>query len=412
MLIAICLLGIGISLSSLLKVSSTPEPNSWLRVDPKPVERRLGLVGRIEAASQSSITAPFDGLIETLVIGSGQRAERGQRLLTLDTTQLDIQLRQAWAEQLKAERSVQEMKFWEQSQEVARARRALTNAQLDLNDTERKLLDTQGLLKRGIVPRMELDALEQQVKVQRLELTAAQAELSAAREKGQGENRQIADMELKNAQSRYQALQVLRDQREITAPFSGILLSPQNIANNGSPPPTVQSGTRVVQGMTLFELANLEQLQALAHVDEIDLNQLHEGQPVTINGDGFSGITLFGRVQSIGIKAVGTEISSTGATYEVIVSLPPLSTEQQQRVRLGMSARLTIITYNNPSAMVVPFEALRLDNQQKATAIYRRDMTLPPEDIALTLGQSMPEGVEVLGLNPGFVKINAYAAEH
>lgn len=385
---------------------SDPAQSQWIRVDPQPLESRLGLVGRIEASNYLTIAAPFDAGVEALTTVVGQRVERGQRLLMLDTLQLDIQLRQAQAEQLKAWRVVQDMERWEQSQDVARARRALSNTRMGLSDTERKLHDTQGLLKRGIVPRMEVDALVQQLRVQRLDLSAAEAELDAALAKGKGENRLIAQMELKNTQSRYQALQALHAQREIKAPFAGIVLRPPNPLGSGMPLAAVQSGTRVTQGTPLFELANLEQLQAVARVEEVDIHQLQEGQLVDVTGDGFEGLTLSGRVQSIGVKGIAAEASGAGATYEVIVSFAPLNAELQKRVRLGMSARLSIVIYTNPNAMVIPPEALLQSATQGLRVNYRSEMNQPPQAVPLTLGRATPQGVEVSGLASGYVEIN------
>jgi len=101
---------------------------------------------------------------------------------------------------LKAKRAVHDLAHWSQGQEVARARRAMTTIQMSLGDTERKLAETSALLARGIVPRMEVDALEQQANTQRLDLTAAQAEFKLVLAKGGGEDRQIAEMELANPQ--------------------------------------------------------------------------------------------------------------------------------------------------------------------------------------------------------------------
>ena len=84
----------------------------------------------------------------------GQRVERDQLLYTLDTAQLDVQVRQALAELLKAKRAVQDLANWESGQEVGRARRVAT-ARMGLADTERKLAETRSLLDRGIVPRLK-----------------------------------------------------------------------------------------------------------------------------------------------------------------------------------------------------------------------------------------------------------------
>jgi multidrug efflux pump subunit AcrA (membrane-fusion protein) len=291
---------------------------------------------------------------------------------------------------------------WTHGQEMARVRRALSNSQLNLNDTERKLKETRVLLERGIVPRMEVDALTQQAHMQRLDLKAAQAELKDVEAKGQGENRQIADMQLANATAKHQALQALEGQREIRAPFAGIIVRvPGNSTETTARP--VQQGVRVSQGQPLFGLANLEQLKVVAKVDESDINQLQEGQSVEITGDGFGDILLNGSIASVGSQALQSEFQGGGASFELSVALPTLTTPQKQPIRLGMSARLSIITYQNPNAIVVPPEAINEHDGQHVVN-YRRTLEKPARRVNVSVGKATSEGVEVFGLFPGFIR--------
>lgn len=396
-----------IAIAALLAFQAQPrstQPNiRWLHVQPQLLENQLGLVGKIEAAKHSILAAPFDGLVHVLAVTEGQRAERGQRLLTLDTTQLDIQIREALAVQLKARRTVQDMQNWEQSEEVSRARRTLTNARLNLEDTEAKLGDTRRLFERGIVARMEVDSLEQQAKTQRLDFIAAQAELQAAQNRGQGESRQIADMELANAQARHQALLALHAQRELSAPFAGIVLPTINSEDGGDTPP-IQPGIWVTQGTPLFELASLERIKAVARIEEADLHQLDEGMSVEITGDGFAGITLHGHISSIGIQGISSTYGGS-TTYEVIVAVDPLTPEQRQRIRLGMSARLVIVTYRSESGLALPAEALHRDDEGNTTVEFREEMNEAPQRLNVKPGRAVPQGVEVFGIGPGYVAV-------
>lgn len=386
--------------------SAAANTEQWLPVAVEPLVQRLGLAGRIEPGALLTLTAPFDGTVQDKPVEEGQRVERGQVLLRLDTTQLQIQLRDALAELLKARRAVQDLQGWTNGQDMARPRRALSTSQLNLNDTERKLEETRVLLERGIVPRMEVDALMQQAQMQRLDLKAAEAELKDMGEKGQGENRQVADMQLANATAKYEALQVLEGQREISAPFAGIIVRvPGNSADTTARP--VQQGARVSPGQPLLGLANLEQLKVVAKVDEGDINQLQEGLPVDITGDGFGGILLNGKITSVGSQVLQSEFQGSGASYELGVALPPLTPAQQQRIRLGMSARLSIITYQNPNAIVVPPGAIN-EHDGQYFVNYRRLPEKPSRRVTVTVGQATSGGVEVFGLFPGFIRTDSH----
>lgn len=400
----VLLAGAGIAVQS---HRSAAEPlntaEQWLAVKPDALVHQIGLVGKIEPDTTLTLTAPFDGNVQANLVEQGQRVDAGQVLLRMDPALLEVQLRDALSAQLKARRTVQEMQDWDSSPTVSRARRNLRTAQMSAGNTQRKLTESENLFQRGIIPRNELDDLKQQTQQQQLDLIAARDELQQALDQGKGEYRQIADMELTNATVKYDALYQQLEGKEVKAPFSGIVVpapgsgnAAQGAGNTNAP---VQAGSKVSQGQVLFGLANIERLKIVAKVSELDINQLHQGQAVEVMGDGFDGERLSGSVSVVSGLAIAGDTQGS-AQFPVTLSIPRLTPQQLQRVRLGMSARLTIVTYNNAQAIVIPSQAIQPD----MTVEYRPAMDKPVERVTVTTGQSTPQGVEVFGLKPGFVK--------
>ncbi|MBV6749278.1 HlyD family efflux transporter periplasmic adaptor subunit [Pseudomonas chlororaphis] len=385
-----------------------PKNGQWIPVQAAPLVHQIGLVGKIEPQKTITLTAPFDGNVRAVLVEQGQRVESGQTLVQMDPALLEIQLRDALSAQLKARRAVQELQDWSNSQQVARSRRSLRAVEMSVGNNERKLRESQTLFQRGIIARSELDDLQQQLQTQRLDLAAAQGDLQQALDQGKGEYRQIADMELTNTTVKYEALRALLEGKNVLAPFAGIVVpapgatSPPGSTTTSSGP--VQNGSRVTQGQVLFGLANIEQLKIVSKVSELDINQLHQGQSVEILGDGFDGVRLDGAVDIVSSLALPSDAPGGSAQFPVTLSVPKLSEEQLQRVRLGMSARLTIITYRNEQAIVLPPTALQhVDNG--LVVEYREALDQPVKRVAVSTGQATPEGVEVFGLQPGFVRL-------
>jgi len=385
-----------------------PKNGQWIPVQAAPLVHQIGLVGKIEPQKTITLTAPFDGNVRAVLVEQGQRVESGQTLVQMDPALLEIQLRDALSAQLKARRTVQELQDWSNSQQVARSRRSLRAVEMSVGNNERKLRESQTLFQRGIIARGELDDLQQQLQTQRLDLAAAQGDLQQALDQGKGEYRQIADMELTNTTVKYEALRTLLEGKNVLAPFAGIVVpapgatSPPGSTTTSSGP--VQNGSRVTQGQVLFGLANIEQLKIVSKVSELDINQLHQGQSVEILGDGFDGVRLDGTVDIVSSLALPSDAPGGSAQFPVTLSVPKLSKEQLQRVRLGMSARLSIITYRNERAIVLPPAALQhVDNG--LVVEYREAVDQPVKRVAVTTGQATPEGVEVFGLQPGFVRL-------
>ncbi|WKC35553.1 efflux RND transporter periplasmic adaptor subunit [Ectopseudomonas chengduensis] len=394
------------ALSFQMQPRATAEPPSgqWLAVQPSNLEHRIGLVGRIEPARTISISAPFGGNIANNFVEPGQRVIKGERLLSMDASELEVQVRDALSTLLKARRTVRELQDWEAGQEVSRARRALRSVQMGLDGNEQKLKDTRSLHERGIVARNELEELERQTQLQRLDLQAAEAELQAVLERGRGEYRQIAEMELANAEVKHSALSRQLASGDILAPFSGIVVQAPGISAEEAAKGPVQTGSRVSQGQPLFGLASIEGLRVIARVAELDVNQLKEGQPVDVTGDGFDGQHLQGKVMVVGGQALGGSVPGGSSQFEVVVSIPELDEAQMRQVRLGMSAKLSILTYHNPDALVVPSAAMRRAGD-KWLLDYRSAPEHPVSVVEVEAGRSMPDGLEVFGLEPGYVRV-------
>jgi len=407
----LCVLVCGFAFAILrpLDPPAVPGEARWLPVQPQLLENRLGLVGRIEPATRLQITAPFDGSINELAVAEGDRVEKGQILLTLDTKQLDIQRREVYGELLKSNRNMEKVRDWDNSEEVVRARRTVTNAEMALKNTKSKLADTRLLFQRGIVARMDVDALEEQLETQKLELASSHGELQTAMEKGQGESRKIAEMEFMNVKDRFDALQALHAQRELRAPFAGTVLRPPqtNSTENPNDNAPLQVGKNVKQGTALLVLANMERFNAMARVEEADLHQLSEDMPVEITGEGFDGAVLRGRIVKIGSQGKSADEQGGSATYEVVASIDPLSPEQQKHVRLGMSARLAVITYRAKEGFALPSEAVQRGEDGQPFVMHRQSMDEKPKRVAIKTGRAVPQGVEVFGLEPGYVELPA-----
>ncbi|MBT2788945.1 MULTISPECIES: efflux RND transporter periplasmic adaptor subunit [unclassified Halomonas] len=379
------------------------EQADWWPVVPQSYVQKIGLVGRVEPAELLSINAPFEGDVVELKVAEGSQMLEGEMLLKLDTTQLDIQLREALAQRLQAQRAFNDLQKWEQGQEVARARRTLSSVRLNLNDTVRRLSESRTLLEKGIVPRMEVESLEQQATIQQLDLEAAESELASTLAQGQGENRLIAEMELENATARHEALLALYEKRTLHAPFSGVVISPSSQDGEAKHEP-LQNGTHVTQGQPLFTLASTERVRVVAQAEEVDINMLEPGQPVTITGDAFPDFELQGELSFIGVQRMESQGYENGASYLINVSVPPLTLEQQRYIRLGMSAHLHINTYLNDAAMIVPPEAIRQD-ENGSYIEFRASSQDEPERLGVEIGQSTPSGIEVFGLTQGLVRL-------
>lgn len=374
----------------------------WVYFEKTVLENHIGLVGKIESEERRTIFAPFEGRVNAMQVSYGDAVNSGQTLGTIDTTQLDIKIREAHSDFLKQQSTLEELKNWKNSSEVTQARRAFSSAEISLQNTLDELDKAQHLFNRGIIPRNEVEALERQVRSQRLDVNERREDLKNTIERGTGVNLKVAEMQKINSEINYRRLSDLRRQRSIVAPFDGIILplrQSQTIASQALP----QTGMSVSQGAALFDIASLESLIATTSIEEGDLNQITVGMPVSVTGGGFPSATLHGTIKSIGAQAVQEGSYDSSSTYEVTVAIKSPNTEIRRLIRLGMTANLNIVTYLNQSGIAVPPEAIFYTKDGNAAVLYRKELTDEAEEVSVEVGRAMPIGVEIFGINEGHI---------
>lgn len=376
----------------------------------QPVERRAfnvsaGFVGSIVPGEGEPIVAPFDGAVQRIDFVYGDRINPGQPLLVLDRSELDQVRNEAQANYLKAAQVAADMNNWESSSDVLSARRSAALAGYDLQETERKIAETKALLDRGLVPRGEYDGLIQQRRSQQYAAAGANENLSNALKRGRGTDREVAILALANARTRLEEVNRQAENAVVRAPVEGVIVRPpQGKADAGDG--AVHAGTRLTRGQLIGSIARSGNLAVSFNIDESDVVKLKVDQPVTVSGAGFPGLVLNGKITSIASEASNANAAGSGkASFTAIVRLDQLAPEQAARVRIGMSANISVISYTNPSAIVVPPQAVR-GTAPDVTVMVRDTPGGKARAVKVQIGQVAPDGVEILsGLKPGQILV-------
>jgi PAS domain S-box-containing protein len=371
----------------------------------QPVSARIAVVGVLEPGANVSVVAPYDGTVRERLFRYGGAVTQGDVLLRMDRGEVETRLREARAAEIRAQQRVEELRGWANGFEVARARRQLAAAELETTNLRARLQQSQMLLSRGIIPAEEHRNLVQQQRNQELQLQAAQQDLAATLDRGSELHLRTAELELANAETRVRELETDLQNAEVRAPVSGVVLLPVERAGSQGRVETIEAGTRVSRGQTMFGIGDLAGFLVRGQVDEIDVNQVRPGQSVTVTGDAFAGEVLTGRVASVAAQA-SQDTSGMGRgmpNFAVSIAITDLTPEQRARLAVGMSASLAIITHEREDAVVLPPNAIRDEGGTRVVRVREgaRVVSRP-----VTLGISTPEGIEIReGVAPGDVVV-------
>lgn len=395
--IAVGLLVLAVSLS--IGQGGSAASERILVVAPRPFASTLAITGSIVPAQSVDILVPFDGTVKAMHFAYGQTVTPGQILFVMDDFDLMQRRREAESAYLKAVQTGTEMMNWDRSADVMRARRAVQSAANDLRHSERKLEEAKPLLDRGLIPRNEYDGLLQQQVTQRLALTGARQDLEAVLARGRGPNRQAVMTDLQGAEARLRDLEGLLGSTVVRAPAAGVILKPPASKENAAA--SLHAGARLSRGQVVALIGESGGLAVEAMADEIDANRIREGQPVMVTGPAFGDHMLTGRVERIAAQAFSEDGGADKAPRfpaRIVVDAVPEAT--RRHIRFGMSANVAITLYQNPSAIVVPAEAVKGAMPQSFVTV--REASGRRRDVAVRLGEASVEGVQILsGLKPG-----------
>ena len=185
----------------------------------------------------------------------------------------------------------------------------------------------------------------------------------------------------------------------------------------------VEIGQTVVANMTvanIFTIADLDNMQVIADVDEADIGQVKVGQRVTFSVDAYPDDVFNGKVTQVRLNP--TEKSNV-ITYEVVVS----ADNADHKLIPGLTANITIYTAESQNALIVPASAIKfspkdLDDESlpqkaqdapadaKAVVWTVRGDKLYP--VAVTTGTNNGVNVEIVsGLKKGDVVAVDYSAD-
>jgi PAS domain S-box-containing protein len=380
-----------------------------IKIAPQPVSFSITMTGYLEPLNVINITCPLSGRVQEVYARYGEIVNEGQKILKMDASEVEQKLRDAKAAYIKASEQFKSLENWENSADVARAKRSLTKAKLNLDSQKKELEETERLFNKGIVPATESEGAKQQYISQQLDYQTAQEELQAILEKGNEKNKNIARLEMDNAHSKLKELELQLKQSSVTATVSGVIIMPTATGDDKNVK-KVEKGSSFQQGDIMFSIGNLSGFAVRSKVDEIDLVKIQEDQKVKVTGDAFPSITLNGKIYKISSQATKASGSSEsegggGPSFEIVVNIDELTPELRNKIFIGMSANLEIFIYEKPDALMVPVSAVEMEGNRRF--IYKRSAAgtgskVISERVEVQTGYTTIDSVEIIkGLTAG-----------
>ena len=267
--------------------------------------------GTVEADTTVLIGTQVSGVVKKVYVDFNSHVKKGQLLAELDQVPLQSQVQQA-----------------EASLESAKSEVAYQSATYERY---------KALLDKKLVAQADFD----QVKY----------------------NYDNAKANLKTSQAGYDKALVNLSYASIFSPIVGVVLNR-----------AVDQGQTVAASFStpnLFTIGNdLTHMQVQAAVDEADIGQVKQGQPVSFTVDAYPTETFKGDVRQVRLQPT---VTSNVVTYTVIVNAP----NPDLKLMPGMTANITVLVQKLDSVLIVPGKALRFTPDATWLAEYMKNNPFP-----------------------------------
>jgi HlyD family secretion protein len=287
-------------------------------------DKEISASGTIES-TEVTVSAKVAGEIQKLLVDEGTSVKKGDTLLLLDHTDLDIQLRQAEANAAAAEAQLRLTLRGARSEDLIQAEANYTNAREDLARMEE-------LFKSNTITQKQLDDartrfINAQQMYEKLKRGSRSEEIDAARAHRNQATAQVDAIRKKISDS------------YVVAPMDGIITQK-----------LIEEGEIVMQHGALFRIARLDNVHLTIYVPEAELAKITIGQEAKIFIDAYperpfpGKVTFISPVAEFTPKNIQTKDDRTKLVFGVKIEVP----NPDQTLKPGMPAD-AVIEVNKPS---------------------------------------------------------------
>lgn len=274
--------------------------------------------GKIRPWTEVSVSSQINGRVWRVAVQEGDRVQRGQVLVEIDPVPLRTQL-----DSLQAS--------------LQAARQQVESARLTLEQTRRNWDRARELFGQGLLTKEALEKAQTEWEVRQREHAVAQ-------------------QRLRELEAQLERLRHDYDQVRITSPIDGWVIGVY-----------VEEGETVVVSIAgiggerpLVKVADLTRWKVRLEVDENDIVQVREGQPVRITIDALPDREFWGRVTLVGYQPL-SETTTQQLGQTVRENLFPVEVELREtlpEVRPGFTVHAEIVTAEKKQVLSIPIQAL------------------------------------------------------
>lgn len=365
-----------------------------------PLEVVVSETGTIEPLTKVEIKSRVAGQVAQLLVDVGDRVEKGQLLLKLDTTDMERERARAEADRDMMKARLSMLEAGARPEEIREAEAQLEQAESAYQRANAEYQRSQAAVKAETITLRDAESARNDFDGARAQREAAKARLARLKAGARAEELMEARAQLAKAEVALRAAQDQLDYASIRSPMAGTVIK-RGIEVGEMVSPGVSA---TAQGTSMLTVADLDRLILKSSLNQIDIGKVTKGLSVEVRVDSAPGKVFLGTIHKVAPAAEGGKSSQDSLqTFPVETILKAESGMPTELLKPGMTADLDIQVTRKPDALYLPVEAVIRGKGNEATVtLPAKSADAKPEVRTITLGLTNDHQIEVVdGLAKG-----------
>ncbi len=336
-----------------------------LKITQIPTSSALYFSGSVLPLKITPVISSAAGTVDKIKFSYGQSVKKGQLLLTIKSSKRQSTYQTALTKYLQAKQT--------------------------FSQSKKQYDGDKQLWNKGLIPTNTYETSKSTYLLNQLTLLQTEGQLKGTL--NDQDINKLKNLSIENFAAVNKALELNKTAATINifSPASGEVLFPNQASNK------IKTGLATKKEQVLLNIDSSSGISFDIKINEINVNQLHVGQPATITSVAFPNITLQGY-----IKTIDAQASTSGGlpSFFATIIVPKLADAQSKIIRIGMSAKISVTT-TRKARILVPIYAISEENGKKSVKLLD-PKTGKTRIVTVETGETTLSDVEIIsGLKTG-----------
>jgi HlyD family secretion protein len=305
----------------------------------------------VQSKEEQTVYIEGSGKIIGIKYDVGDSVKKGNLMLTLNKSDLELQLRDANAKVDAARQQIKGTESTYNADKIEIAKAAVEQAKVSYNSALRDYQNAKELSEAGSLSKGEFGKIEDVYKTAQASLNSANSQLADIKRGTPEYVKNTYTSQLEQALVYRDNILMSIDKQQVKSPIDGTVLEK-----------LVDDNSSAIPGTAAFVIGNVKKLKLEADILADDSYKVKIGNEVEISGKALGDVVLTGKVVKIAPNA--KTITSTLGVNQKRVPVTIELTDGQGLLKPGYTVDIKIITANKKDTIIVP-ESSVFDYKEK-----------------------------------------------